>query len=488
MENNYFEKQVQQKMEDLKIQPSEKTWAGIESRIGKKSSRRKMLWFLLPALFLLAGGGYLFMLDGNIKDQKLSQLPKQTTEIINPKKAVEHRSSDDSTIAATPAELSESKQVSLSSINESSDSRSITSKSISHSQPSPEKDKINPQNLDGNKKKYFIIENKDESKKEQKPTEQISGLNGLNQTSKIAIVPDMISVSGDSVDVAKKEADSLSNKKVLVPESSSSNQEIYSEEKKEIVIKEDGSLHTIPTAGNNKTQSSSTNTNWKIGLSFSAARAYLGDGIQFGSNLDKSFSSFDPNYSYNSPSSRPGTSFGQASIGPASSPENSIGFTAGIILKNEISPKTSFATGLSYTYYTSTILIGNQLSAGNYSSTGILSSYRNNFHFIDLPLTIHFNFNKSQKVPLNLSAGFAVSQLLASDAVQYKSGFYDVDNSFLNKTQFGFNTGISATFFKRVSAGPFYHYGINSLAKEGLYGKKHLNFLGIKAAFIFQKK
>ena len=84
--------------------------------------------------------------------------------------------------------------------------------------------------------------------------------------------------------------------------------------------------------------------------------------------------------------------------------------------------------------------------------------------------------------------GVNISHLVASNAVQYESGFYELDNSIFTKTQLGFNAGFSATLFRNLSVGPFYQYGLNSLAKEGLYGKKHLNFLGLKADFILGKK
>ncbi len=468
MGKNNFEKQVQEKMAELNIQPSEKAWAGIESRIGKKSSRRKMLWFLLPGLFLLAGGAYLFLIGGKGNDQKISQLPKQNTETIIQKKAIDQRSSDDSIIATIPAELSESKQVSTRSTYKSAES-------IYHSLDTLRKNKkTNQMFLIGNEKMNSSAESQVLLVKSQDSATEINASAGQKEVSKIALVSNPDSIAESLAVLAQQKEDSSSGNKVFITESLTSNQETASEKKKEIVIKENGSLYKI-------------HKKWKIGMTFSTAKAYIGDGIHLGSNQDKSFISFDPGFNYNSPASRPGISLGQASIGPASSPKNSIGFKAGIILKKEISAKTSFVTGLGYTYYTNTILIGNQSPEGNYSSVGMLSPYRNNFHFVDLPLSAQFHLNKKHKIPLDLSLGITLSQLISSDAVQYKQEFYEVDNSLFTKTQFGFNAGFSTTFFRNLSVGPFYHYGVNSLAKEGIYGKKHLNFLGIKADFIFQK-
>ena len=70
MEKNNFEKEVQEKMKELSIQPSEKAWEGIESRIGKKDSRRRILWFLLIGFFLLAGGVYMFVLNLRVDENQ----------------------------------------------------------------------------------------------------------------------------------------------------------------------------------------------------------------------------------------------------------------------------------------------------------------------------------------------------------------------------------------------------------------------------------
>src|SRR5690606_8725264 len=52
--------------------PSEKAWAEIETRIRKKDTSRRILWFLLIGFFLLAGGGYLFLNDGEVVDKEIA--------------------------------------------------------------------------------------------------------------------------------------------------------------------------------------------------------------------------------------------------------------------------------------------------------------------------------------------------------------------------------------------------------------------------------
>ena len=71
MEENKFEKQVQQKMNELKIHPSDSVWERIEVRLEKKKpSNRGILLFLLLFCFFLTGGYLLW----DIKQHSIKEL------------------------------------------------------------------------------------------------------------------------------------------------------------------------------------------------------------------------------------------------------------------------------------------------------------------------------------------------------------------------------------------------------------------------------
>src|ERR1051325_8032678 len=62
MEENKFEKQVQRKMDEFTIHPSESVWEKIEARIGKKKrADRGLIFFLLLFCVLLTGGYWLWI-------------------------------------------------------------------------------------------------------------------------------------------------------------------------------------------------------------------------------------------------------------------------------------------------------------------------------------------------------------------------------------------------------------------------------------------
>jgi hypothetical protein len=70
---NEFEKQVQQKMEELKLVPSEPVWQKVEMQIRKEKDRRRMI-FWIPLFAILLGGGLWVGIDqysNNISYKKI---------------------------------------------------------------------------------------------------------------------------------------------------------------------------------------------------------------------------------------------------------------------------------------------------------------------------------------------------------------------------------------------------------------------------------
>ena len=50
MDENNFEKKMQEQMEELNIQPSASVWNNIESRIREKKPRKRFAWLFLALL------------------------------------------------------------------------------------------------------------------------------------------------------------------------------------------------------------------------------------------------------------------------------------------------------------------------------------------------------------------------------------------------------------------------------------------------------
>ena len=70
MEENKFEKQVRQKMDELKIHPSESVREHVKVRIEKRKDRSWRLLIFLLLLIIALTGGYWFLNSPGLPDSK----------------------------------------------------------------------------------------------------------------------------------------------------------------------------------------------------------------------------------------------------------------------------------------------------------------------------------------------------------------------------------------------------------------------------------
>ncbi|MEO6843615.1 MAG: hypothetical protein ABI184_00505, partial [Ginsengibacter sp.] len=88
MEQNNFEKNVQQKLEELKIPPSDAVWDNVEKKIGKKKRDRRLIFILFfLILFLLSGGYWLFHStrnDSELQNHQISNVGEKDNDSILP--------------------------------------------------------------------------------------------------------------------------------------------------------------------------------------------------------------------------------------------------------------------------------------------------------------------------------------------------------------------------------------------------------------------
>ena len=237
---------------------------------------------------------------------------------------------------------------------------------------------------------------------------------------------------------------------------------------------------------------------WHFGVTISAGSSFIGSNI-----LERNSPSMDLSSGFPQPGNSNG---GGSSYYYFPSPiKNSTAFMAGILATKNLSEKTKISVGISYKYYSFTNMVGKKIdsaltpsqyfSLNNlYSSTNSSHLYRNNFHYLEVPVSINIQINRNKKLPLFWNAGIDFSELISSNALQFKSnpGVYFNDNSIFNKTQFGLHTGLSLTLFSRqkmpFTFGPYLYYSATSLSDKGLYGGKHFSFIGIQTEILFQKK
>lgn len=470
MEPNNFEKKIQQKMGELKIPPSDLVWTNIEKRIVKKHKDRKVIFiFFFLFLFLLTGGYWLFNSIKNNTQQKnhpLSNLLEKNKPTSPAGAQANNQDSSSGHSIVSSGRLSETTdtlqavtpkiKTPLTIIQRKAD-KSVANKKqkdISLKMGSVTEDKIAAASSRSKELKREKNINSEKDKKLSDKNNQ-QGREAEIEEAKDENIPDQIIAAQN-----KNDADTLVKKK---------------EEK--LTAKK-------PSKDQQKHK-------WLLGIRFSGGMSFLSNEL-----LNLNNNSSDYLSTPNSPSSGVGNS---GSGSPSRLPPktiNSTAFITGVFIEKDISKKSRLSLGINYKYFSIVNKTGSKIDSAltAYSSATYTHTYRNNFNYLELPVSLKFQLTNNNSLPVYWLAGINISRLINTNALQFKSnhGVYYRDNSLFNKTQLGFSTGFFATLFSHkktpVNIGPYFYYNATRMANEGIYDKKHFNFIGISAEILFNKK
>ena len=186
-----------------------------------------------------------------------------------------------------------------------------------------------------------------------------------------------------------------------------------------------------------------------------------------------------------------------------------LSYWAGIYLKRSLQQRFSVSLGLDLHYYSSQVQVGEKVSYNNialatssslfigsitsaaaqptapYYVAGTDYTYTNHYYFLELPASLQWHFNRSTRLPLYWEGGVSLAYLVSSNALYYnmKSGVYLKDGTVSNKTQLNLSTallvGLPVRGF-RLAIGPQVQYGLTNLLNTQSTGGEHLFYGGIK--------
>jgi hypothetical protein len=209
-------------------------------------------------------------------------------------------------------------------------------------------------------------------------------------------------------------------------------------------------------------------------------------------------------------------SFATANAAPSKSYVSDVrpdaSFTAGIYLQKPISRRWSVNVGMNLHYYSTRITIGQQVNtyvpatasliAPNVSQSAQTSTafiagdrqvFTNHYYFLELPVNVQYQLNKSHLLPFFLEGGASLSRLMGSDALFYNahSGTYYKDPGVLEKTQFSISSALMVGLpFRgiRIMAGPQVQYGVTPLVNNHSQGDQHFLYGGLRIVVIPGRK
>ncbi len=510
MKENNFEKQVQQKMDELKLNPSEEVWQKVSVAIAKGKNVRRIFAIVFLFLLLISSGIFItwnLTSGGKINNAVLEKNnPAKTNNLNNQRTDNNKQKIDDaSDIPESGKKIKADNNMNILKQIPLTKKTGIQQKTTLIPEPSNTINRI-PAETQANNKNF-----KNDTQEKKIAAINKTNITNYNTRRKLKVLISHAVPGGSANETSSVINDTVkTNGAVIIPfinDVAIINQVTGSVSREKIEIKDQvkDKLAAIPTTDNKKAgevkkpMQAKQKGEWDMGINFSLGvaatqNAYLGI-IGFGGN--------DEFKSYSSPAQSTSGNSGQVS-GISFIPskiKTGPGFVLGVFLEKSISPKTNFIVGLNYKKYSSAMMIGNRVDSSNNFSranffyrSGNQRSYKNNFHFIELPLALRFKLSKQNRLPFYLNTGVSISQLIGSDALQFESqsGNYYSDNSVFNKTQVSISAGLlfslSGHAKNPILLGPDVNFSLNKMAKSGLYDNRHYSYFGIQVRKSIGKK
>ncbi len=498
MHDPKFEKEVQQKMEELSFNPSEAVWENVEKKIRKDKKRRvPFLWFFLLAGIMLAGGYYMtreMRSSPSLSTQRSGTQPLSApADLAGKDNSVKKDISGPlpATQSIAPAEFPSNASANIPS-NRASDIPSKTTSNTSSKAAdisSKQNDISSTENAVSSKQTARV---KLSSKITGRGHKALDGAGGEQEPQQSLSdaqqsLPDTQSSVKKDIPKSAGQGDAAASLVKAIPPAAKEN--ISNPDKK--------------IAGQNKSKITHP---WKIGLT-------AGSGI---SAMDRSL--FKPStaaerstFASTFAAYPPGWQIVPSTI------RQDISFAAGIFGVRPLTRKISFSIGLSYHYYSTTIQTGGPISplpAGNYNAYSLAllrptnanlqtstpaygkgneDIQKEQYHSLELPVSIQWQFTRIRKLPVYWETGFSISSLIGINSLSFDgtSGAYYKEGNFLfRKTQMSVSTAIMFGLpfaGNHLQLGPQIQYGLTDLLKNNIGNAQHLLFAGIKLAFIMGK-
>jgi outer membrane protein with beta-barrel domain len=540
MSDHEFEKQVQRKMDELKLRPSGAVWTAVEQNIRQHKRRRFAFWWPLAFVFLAATGYVVY----DLQQDDTTQLAKSRSIKVGNNEPV---ASNEKTIVSDNTSTLSDKNNSVNNgpVTATTDNISNASaQSPAHSQQQhPGKQLVNP--VAG---AHETFSNDVESRlpdaairRNTNATDPIT--TELNTTEPVATEPITNEpVTTNSFDFNTPTTNKTNFNKDLA----------YSDPNAE--LNKFGSINTNAIALAPFPKESAAKPpiekqhgpKWQFGITGSAGisrltqsrlfdlSGWLGSGAKSQENAVAEDLSRKSSL-MNDPRGASGNSLTTPPPAKKAAPiKQGLSWSAGVFAQRPLSKRLRLTVGLQYTYMSVETTIGKLVNApvtvnqsgnytpvvsGYYTSLDALqngnafnsnyqqfnpsaiprdslkgSDYTYRFHSIEIPVMINWQINKGRQLPpFVLDAGFSVGKLLTTDALHYdgKQDIYYKDNSLFNKTQVNALMALNIGLFQQsktpIWVGPNLRYSLTGLLKKEVSNGQFLWSSGIQVRMMLRR-
>lgn len=484
MQNN-FEKDVQQKMDGLKLTPSDAVWERVEVEIAvAKKKRRGLIWFLLAGTLLLGGGWWAMTLFRH-SPETVSQTA------LRPHDGVKNRQTKN-----PPA----GKQINTATGQTEYTAAEPAEPLGSSPTKPPEQSGIATGNVDRIHKKAFTAGKQAEKTalvsipaSTGKPESSGNVAPGRKRTQKNVQQPVLIGSPDLKTPVGPN--NTHTPKTDSATKQTDANEPPLPDKVDSAAGKNEAKENDLPKADSSLKKKVASAKKWRPQVTIGAGISRYAAGPLF-----TPFNTVVRDALYASPNAVTG---GQSSA-PAQPSLTSAGpaFSLGFSLGKSLGQRWEISLGLQYAYASARQKVGDKKNTdttiqfsmdkvdanGFYTNTG-KNGYTNRFHFVELPVTV--SYRPSLRWPLHISLGAAYGRLLSTNALTFSSAsnlYYQNNQNYVRSAlSLSSSVGIDLLKKKKTSlrAGPYVQYGLLKLQKENPDGTPHLLLAGLRTTLRF---
>lgn len=464
MQENEFEKKLQQKMEALQVQPDEAVWQNVKAQVAQKKRRRKfafafLSFFVIASALLVADSYNLFDIKQPASLAVSKNEPRQSGGKENTVPPAAATASDPN---AAGANFNEQENITINKKKAANNHAQKTGKPISG----------NAIAANYSTQASAITERK-QNLKVRANTKQMLKTTVANAQPEDETEKKDIAMAEQAPSAIKE------NNPPPVVEQKNDNENNIAEAE-QTMAKETKLTEAINKQAKEKHGKKPGKQKWAIGFSFSG-----GFSSAPYNNTEKNLAYADNLGSIPVTGNANGNNYYYPSVA-----RKAFGFNAGIEVSRSLSNKVKLVTGLQYQVYSTSQKTGRQIISQTRSNTtfayGTTNIYTNKFHYINLPAGIDATVFSIGKKAVSAGAGINFSRLLKANTLAFDttSGYYYNNQSLLNKTFISLSASLSVNLAAKNKPafyiGPQFYYSITPLANTGMYAATHSSFIGIR--------
>ena len=474
MQANEFEKQVQQKMDELSFTPSAPVWENVEKEIRKKKQKRRMLlWLPLFALLLTGSIVWVSLFNKNSTATDINtaqtQDPKQNNQ--QPGFEIAKTSQEENISTDNEQQKSNNSPSSFGDRNNSTEvNETINVSSVSTRKTIAAQKSSSPGSKKFRQQKDDFTESISEQSSSLSDTRPQPRNNETDKSPNLTPQAKEAGITGAN-DNAESHLKSEHHTKAV-------------EDSLQIALAQD-SLHTKETGSKIEIKKKIASGRWMLipvlqaGVAGVTKQASVHNGARYSDPLLNSGN-------------------GPIADNSISRPTNGFAMSFGLLAQKQLSKRLHFETGLQYNYLSTTVDVGRRRNvdtvvSNQYGMTRVTqyyeksaeNSFNNKYHFISLPVAL--NLKLFTNTPVFVRTGMSVQHLISSNALVYSSQnrVYYHDKKAFNRTQFSTDLGIYYQLGvnkKTLTLGPNVQYNWTRLQKDNS-PFQHLFSAGVRATF-----